>query len=820
MPLVSGAAWDTGTAQLALIAENYGPVEPDQWRQLLFAGSGLRHHLVGDRSAAFGTPVILAVVDRDTWRAMRTLAEDLAENYVLFNRIDLNLVLQEDLADDEKLDDALAPLLPRCRTLLGREISKGEVQRFWGVLEHEVHQAALGLDPMFGDAREAAGRDGAAALIGNSAGAPALPAPTPIKSLSLRNFRSAREIDVDLADITVIHGPNGGGKTSLLEALELVWAGTSQRKPSTVSAEEYERHLPRNGRGGFAVAGDEHEVTGITDPPLGDLARCVLTQEAIAALVSNSPEDRYSVLLTTTGLEIPDLKARTGELLDKAKSAADAALSKARLPTLPRRDSHGPKHLASALSAGFRERLPDAHELMAIEETLVLMSEGSYQAHDWPRDERVAATLMRADDLIEALPSRQPSGANLGEALDTARSQVASLMPPRVEAARAIRRLLDAIGSSSSKQADKPASPDSNRDRPSPVPPQLAVRWLTHARGLRVAAERFRHDAEALEDPEWAGRLRAYADAVAEASSKALDKKLERFAKPGASSVSDQPTQGLRREVYLEAGFTAQPADLQLLIAPLRELAQCLQQQADMLEVLAQDLASHPGRHFEDHAAPLLDALCRFELARSLRREGPILSASEQLVSELLQGRLAPAVRELVAAIVRFEWYFQPLLMADKGRKIVLGGLATSQADLDARLVLNSAERTVLGLAWFLALHMLQPTERRRVLVLDDPTSAFDAANQAGFISTLRAFVRLTRPEQILVATHDDAVAAMFSEELAPVDDWPSSVARVRCQRDSEDCSVVTGSWTTGPSTAVASESEQLGLRDEPSAAR
>jgi hypothetical protein len=229
-------------------------------------------------------------------------------------------------------------------------------------------------------------------------------------------------------------------------------------------------------------------------------------------------------------------------------------------------------------------------------------------------------------------------------------------------------------------------------------------------------------------------------------------------------------------------------------------------------------LQKHPARGFSQHAEPVLEAICRFELARGLRREGPILKASERLVADLLQGRLAPVVREIVAAIVRFEWYFKPLLIPDAGRKVILGGLATSDEKLDARLVLNSAERTALGLAWFMALHLLQPASRRRVLVMDDPVSVFDAANQAGFTSTLRAFIRLTRPEQVVVAVHDDTVATLLAEELAPVDGWPSAVTRLRCQRDPKDFSVVRAEWTSVESRSIAEEAERLRLQDEAAA--
>ena len=100
---------------------------------------------------------------------------------------------------------------------------------------------------------------------------------------------------------------------------------------------------------------------------------------------------------------------------------------------------------------------------------------------------------------------------------------------------------------------------------------------------------------------------------------------------------------------------------------------------------------------------------------------------------------MAPVVRGLLAAFVRFEWYFKPPEISGKDDELVIGGIATDQADLDARLTLNAAERSVFGLAWFLSLHLLQPRERRRVLAIDDAAAAFDVPNQAAFVSTLRA---------------------------------------------------------------------------------
>jgi hypothetical protein len=192
------------------------------------------------------------------------------------------------------------------------------------------------------------------------------------------------------------------------------------------------------------------------------------------------------------------------------------------------------------------------------------------------------------------------------------------------------------------------------------------------------------------------------------------------------------------------------------------------------------------------------------------------MRASEDLLRELLQGRLYPVVRELVAAMVRFEWYFEPLRVTIEGRQVLIGGLATPRPDLDARLLLNTAERTVVGVAWFLALHLLQPESRRRVLVLDDPVAAFDDVNRAGFAATLRAFARLLRPEQIVIATHDEAVATLLANELAPVDEWPTAIGVVRCKRDREDASTAMIDDRRATSRDLAEDEEMLGLGGEP----
>jgi hypothetical protein len=814
LPLVTGVAWEKRTAQLALIAHSEGSVEDVAWRQLLFAGSGLRHHLSGDGPSALGTPVILAIVDADGEKQIRRLAENLAKEYAVFNRVDINLVPEKNVKNPEELDDALAPLLPRCRSLLGKEISRQEVQKFWTELRGSVEAAAEGLDDVFASIRSTAGRDAADALVSGSVGREELPSPAPLGELGIWNFRSIKEMELNLSDINIIHGPNGGGKTSIVEAMEFGWAGTSQKRNGARPA-DYAKHLPGNGEGDFKIEVDGRAVAGVSEHEEAELRRCVLTHEAMTRLASEEPKKRFEGLLGVTGLEIPDLDTRTKEFAKTAKRAADTALAAVGIAPLARTDSKGLDHLRGALRSDFLGEFSELPDLDLAEGTLASVSGGSFTPRQWPAGD-LRLRLQRADAAVAEVAEERGDESEILATLDDAAKAVESLLASRLEAAGAARQLLDALqqrSESPGEQRGEAGTPEEPAEGPIRV--DLASRWLNHARGLSQAADRFRDEAAEIEDHGWSARLIDYAEAVDQASAVAPDVELERLSQPRRRPKAPQPSQEIDEDLFSRAAFAKAPDDPNAVQGPLRELAEALQVHGDGLRELDQRLRNHPARRFGARREMIMDAICRFELARTLRRGGPILETSERMVSELLDGRLAPVVRELVGAIVRFEWYFKPLQMSATEKEVVFGGLGTDRADLDARLILNSAEQTVLGVAWFLGLHMLQPKERRRVLVLDDPTSGFDNVNQSGFASTLRAFVRLLKPEQVVITTHDDAVAAVLTEEFAVVDDWPRSVARMRFHRDEddfsvysvEDCSVYRGEF--GP------ETQRLGLPED-----
>ena len=119
--MVAAVAWDARTAQLAIIADDQAAYGDEEWRQLLFAGSALRHQIRADGPSAFGAPVVLAVVDDAGVRHLRGLAEDLAREYMLFSRVDLNLVPQ--VVEFEGFINYGSPIQSTSTNLLGQPVT-------------------------------------------------------------------------------------------------------------------------------------------------------------------------------------------------------------------------------------------------------------------------------------------------------------------------------------------------------------------------------------------------------------------------------------------------------------------------------------------------------------------------------------------------------------------------------------------------------------------------------------------------------------------------------------------------------------------------
>jgi AAA domain len=792
LPVIDAAAWDMTTAQFAVVGEVDNASSPEVWRQLLFAIAGLRHGLAVARSPALGPPLALLVVDETGEGTIRELVEELNQDFAIFTRLDLNLVRHSEVDDDEALDDALAPLLVRCRDALGETIAREDVQQFWGRLRKLIADQAAAQDDLFGGFRKAAGAAAADVLTGDLEDRSTLDPPTPFATLELTNFRSfLGQPPIAFAPVTVIHGVNGSGKSAVLEAAEICWARTTQRRPADVAATEFARHLAHEGDGEFEVAADGEVIREIVDQPVAELARCVLAQDTIGNLVAEPPEKRYGRLLTITGLELPEVDRRTKELVHDAKKEADASLVEAGLPPLRAITSNGTKHLETELRKGFVVRLPDPSELAGSEEVLKGATDGAYVPRGWGVGKDLRSMLEEVDEALAT--------ATLGADFDVSRfDEAAALARSAADERRghgqALRLLAGAIRAARPVEAEADEV-DPDEELLPAISRGLSARWLGHVRALESTAGSFRRDAKDLEDRIWSRRLRDYADALGAAVEEAPKEELEKIVGPREVKVPESVDDiDIPDSAYSRAGFSRPLGRPDEALEAIEATVRSLQLQTAELDSIATDLRQHPARDFGSHAERVLASVCRFELARHLRprkgRVGPIEQASEEEVQGLLAGKLAPVVRELLAALVRFEWYFKPPLISGSDRRLVIGGIATGRGDLDARLTLNAAERVVFGLAWFLALYLLQPAQRRRVLVIDDASAAFDSSNQAAFVSTLRAFVRLVRPDQLIVVSHDQAVAESLADELAPVGDWPAAASLVRCMRSKDDTSV------------------------------
>jgi len=812
MHMIKAIAVDEAALQLVLVAEQETHPQAEQdldamercWRELIFAIGGLRHQLRGADAPALGTPILIAVVPSVGVDPLRAVAEEIARDYALLARVEIN-ILNADLDDDaHALDRALSSCLPRVREALKEKttVTPQDVAEFWVELRAEVQRGADGLKEDFGDsladdaARQVLLQLKEGVTVRQGAASEPGPPPTPVSKLELRSFRSFRSEQVDLPSVAIVYGSNGGGKTSLCEALELVWSGWTQRIPDQVSSQEYSDHLARGGEEPFSVRWKEEgreqwqELDRVSDFPSVPIGRTVLAQHLLAELASNSPKDRFRAFLATSGLDLPDLENVAGEIRASTRQEADAALAEAGFPPLRAVNASSRSHIRTRLlDVTFAAGLPADDDLRGAAEALERASAGAFVARHLVVNPELRPLLHEVDSVIAKL-------AETFDGPDPRRQMDAAAMTLRKEALQLRERAEPLRGTVSHMKAmwSQRERPSEARRPPYPIPHDVAARWVSHARGLQDGLDDLERLAPRVENEAWSSRLDAYLSALREACKQSSLQELEALLSKEREEAVQEVKEVFKLPIELveEAGFNQLPEPSPMLVEAIDQLQLQLSRYAARLDELAAGLDRHPAREFVARAQRLLPALCRFELARDLLQPGGAITRTrESLLNRLLEGRLFPLVQELVDAMVRFEWYFEPMHLRVRGNKMHLSGLATSNEKLDVRLLLNAAERSIVGVAWFLALHVLQPQGHRRVLVLDDPASGFDPLNQAAFVATLRALLRLLEPEQLVITTHDEAFVALLEQELAVVSGWPSQVSRYRCRRGSSGVSEV-----------------------------
>jgi energy-coupling factor transporter ATP-binding protein EcfA2 len=796
LPLVGGWALHRRTATFALFATSDEGFDDTAWRDLLFALSGLRNDIRSGRDPALSSPILFALIGTpDDGDRLRALVEELARDYLLFTRLEINIVIG-DLAQRD-LDLELAPLLPRCRRavdqadVLGPEVLN-TLERY--VREEVVRRSQESPEPaLVEEIREAAEEiaDRLAIAVGAKR-SDADPAVSPVNQLSVRDLRSFRKATIDLQALTVLVGGNGSGKSTLVEALQILWTGTSSRWPNDVDAQEFQRHLVRGESDAFVIQGvledgTEREAVLGAMPSRDRAARNFFLHDLTHDVALEEPTQRYKDLLELTGLQIPALDAEAARVKQDAKDDLNRLLVRLDLEPLARRGNRGVKHVRDQLTRHAVAPPPDGADVSHAARRVEDVAAGQGLRFAFPldlstSDRHIAARLASwSTELAESL--RVPDGAESG--LRALHAELSA----RAEYARGYLGTLESLlaqvdlGNRAEEKAVAPPQEASSSPEPLPLQTPVIDVWLALERSLRAHVSALAAGATDTEDKLWRARLdefvanaRQLIDAVPVEELSRMRDAIDVSAPP--KSVELAQRRSLSPSLLGAAGFMQSAATLPQLDS---ELTDALAQLRDRLRAYAagvresaDSVLRSPSLGLGDVETDLRLALARYEVARAI--EKPI-------VVDLISTSFGNIVAELISALTRFEWYFTPVGFDLSNGRLGMHGMVKEGPSYDVRMLLNAGERSIVTFSWFLALYLLQPEEHRRVLALDDPFANLDANNQAAAISTLRMFLRLVRPDQVVFSCHDQMLAEGVLHEMGEVEDWPLGRTYLRLQR-------------------------------------
>ena len=156
----------------------------------------------------------------------------------------------------------------------------------------------------------------------------------------------------------------------------------------------------------------------------------------------------------------------------------------------------------------------------------------------------------------------------------------------------------------------------------------------------------------------------------------------------------------------------------------------------------------------------LLRRALAFDLVRA--QQDLLSEVSDDIVGSLISDRYGVCLLEIVAALSPSQWAQPPLHLRyqRQGQRpsVALDIAAQDQGYVDAKYILNSAEASLLSLAWFIVGYLLHGQELSDVVLIDDPFMGLDPAHQD---FAVRAVLRILRA----TCEHRQIVLAVSSQE-------------------------------------------------------
>ncbi|MEM1202715.1 MAG: AAA family ATPase [Acidobacteriota bacterium] len=572
---------------------------------------------------------------------------------------------------------------------------------------------------------------------------------TALELTDFRGWRGAHGVPLD-ADVVLLHGANGAGKSSLLAALELGLTGAVGDLAGFV--DDYPRCLRHVGaaearvtlrwRSGEGESSVERTVGGAVetaggaelDPALGRrfVERCYLSQARLSRLleVYQTPDaGREQPILRMLGAMLGF--GPVDALMEGLHPAGDLRVLRKASPAVARLDAE--ERRLDADRRGWEQRCARLEE-------------------DWRRARREVEAVDRQLDGSRNAFGEPDWGEDEDPLVDAVRTRIAALRPEEeleetetglqgVHRIRGILETLEALG------VDRLAE-DSELGR--------AATALLRREAQRLGVE---------------GRSLAETHGVL---SEAVVDEARRW--------SDARGDAVRRLRWVQR---AEGALVRLTETRLR-LAESQRRRADF---------AAKSRELES-ARVRVDGVV--SAARRLR--GAAAEAQAEMVSRLLDERLNERWGDLFGRLAPAE-RFRPKLGAPRVRRGRLRASARATSDgaegfdrLGA--VLSSGNLNTAALTLFVALHFMERSQPP-VLVIDDPVQAMDDVHTVQLAALLRSIV-YDGGRQLILAVHDRALFDYLTLELGPTtsghsllalgvrrgEDGPSLDVRQRVWRD------------------------------------